>query len=100
MSWPPSGHDRQRELFGEDAPVPDHIQEGKTLPQQIEGDHAYRDDPPVDHFEERWSGYLDGFHALRNELDEDQAEILDESIEQIEAVIDGAVQRKRSDLHE
>lgn len=35
--WPPAGHDRQRELF-EDP--------GKTLPEQIEGDHAYRDDPP------------------------------------------------------
>jgi len=30
-----------------DAPdLPDHVREGKTLPEQIEGDHAYRDEPP------------------------------------------------------
>lgn len=38
--WPPAGHDRQRELFEGPPREP-----GKTLPEQIEGDHAYRDEP-------------------------------------------------------
>jgi len=39
--WPPAGHDRQRELFSGPPREP-----GKTLHQQVEGDHAYRDEPP------------------------------------------------------
>lgn len=38
---------RERErMVRQSRDVPDHVRDGKTLPQQIEGDHAYRDDPP------------------------------------------------------
>jgi hypothetical protein len=29
-----------------DVSIPDHHRDGRTLPQQIEGDHAYADRPP------------------------------------------------------
>lgn len=37
------GAQRERAALVPD-PEPAHV--GKTLPQQVEGDHAYRDDPP------------------------------------------------------
>jgi hypothetical protein len=53
MSWPPAGHDRERELF-EGPPEEPPGEPGKTLPEQVEGDHAYRDERPIpDDYEPR-----------------------------------------------
>lgn len=37
--------ERQRQIE-QSQDVPDHVKDGKTLPEQVEGDHAYRDEYP------------------------------------------------------
>lgn len=48
-------------------------------------------------FRDRWHSYVDDFDRLKISLDDEQADVLDDAMDQIHRVIDAAADQKGAD---